>query len=647
MQAKRCLHVIVAPRLLQCFADHWSTRRLSLSYPGMNAPAASVGGPSGTSHRLAAATKDQSPLMRLLTLMKVEKRLLVWCAIFQGLQAATYVPFAASQGWLIDHVILRVAPLEPLTRSETIIWLLGFAAANLVLWPVHAWCTVRAFYYSQCLVRATVARMRRLIVDQLQRMSLSYFASRGTGAVSNQVTVDLSRVEGFLGSIANSFLIAQIIGVTTLVYLFFDNPILLGIAVVATPIQVVLIRVTRQRMQAAHQKVQISGESFSAKIVEFVSGMRHTKSFGNEDLAAAELARSIEDMRANGLAASMASRWLSMLMQFCFEFSSCGVLCVGAWFVYTKLITLGELWAFLSLYGFVRQAFMAWLGAYDIWMPAEPGMRKLLDLIESQEMEEYDHPQKQVDLRGEILFRGVSFTYPGATQEVLHGLDLHIPVGQKVGLVGETGAGKSSFLDLVLAFYNPSKGTLTWDGHDLAVVGRRQLRRAMVIMGQEAFLWNASLRENIRFGRPGATDAEVEVAARKAQAHEFIVQQENGYDTNCGERGAKLSGGQRQRVALARLFLRDQRIVILDEPTSALDLHTEAKLQVDLDLMCQGRTTFIVAHRLSTLRGVDRILVFSQGRIIEDGSPRDLLAIPDGHFARLHALQGAPIARPD
>ena len=223
--------------------------------------------------------------------------------------------------------------------------------------------------------------------------------------------------------------------------------------------------------------------------------------------------------------------------------------------------------------------------------------------------------------------------------------DGNIPAGQKVGLVGETGAGKSTFLDMITAIYTPSAGSLTWDGHDLAVIGRRQLRRAMVIMGQEAFLWNATLRENIRFGRPGASDAEVEVAARKAQAHEFISHQELGYDTVCGERGAKLSGGQRQRIALARIFLRDPRIVILDEPTSALDLDTEAKLQVDLDAMCLGRTTFIVAHRLSTLRGVDRILVFSQGRIVEDGTPQQLLARPGGHFARLDALQGAPITR--
>jgi len=624
----------------------WSVTPTTLASLAMDASAASDAGRSGASHRLAIATKGKGPLFRLLTLMKAERRTIVVGALFQALQALSYIPFAASTGWLIDHVVNRPATATPVPTATLGWWLVGFAVANLALWPIHAWFTVRAFNHSQNLVRATIARMRRLIVDQLQRMSLSYFATRGAGAVSNQVTVDLSRVEGFLGNIANTFLVAQFIGWGTVAYLAFVNPVLLAIALIATPIQIALMRFMRGRIQVAHQRVQKSGETFSSKIVEFVGGMRHTRSFGNEEMAAAELGRSIEEMRTHGLAASMLTRWLSMAMQFIFEYLTCVVWCVGGWFAIQGQITLGELVMFMGLYGYVRGAFGAWIQAYEAWVPAEPGMRALLDIIDSQELEDYVHPQKTVDLRGEIGLHGVSFAYPGTAQTVVAGIDLRIPAGQKLGLVGETGAGKSTFLDLITAIYSPSSGSLSWDGHELAVIGRRQLRRAMVIMGQEAFLWNATLRENIRFGRPGATDAEVEEAARKAQAHGFIIEQEHGYDTVCGERGAKLSGGQRQRIALARIFLRDPRIVILDEPTSALDLHTEAKLQVDLDAMCQGRTTFIVAHRLSTLRGVDRILVFSQGRIVEDGTPNELLARPGGHFARLHSLQNAPLAPP-
>jgi ATP-binding cassette subfamily B protein len=266
-------------------------------------------------------------------------------------------------------------------------------------------------------------------------------------------------------------------------------------------------------------------------------------------------------------------------------------------------------------------------------------MESLLSIIDSDEMEGYLHPKKQLALRGGIVFDHVTFAYPANTAPVLQDVSVTIRPGERIGLVGETGAGKSTFLDLVMAFYTPAQGRITYDDHDLADIGRRQLRRATAIMGQDAFLWNTTVRENIRYGRPAATDAEVEAAASKAQAHEFITKLENGYNTTCGERGAKLSGGQRQRIALARVFLRNPAIVVLDEPTSALDLETEARLQDDLDTLCAGRTTFIVAHRLSTLRSVERILVFSQGRIVEDGKPDELLARPDGHYARLWALQ--------
>jgi ABC-type multidrug transport system fused ATPase/permease subunit len=190
-----------------------------------------------------------------------------------------------------------------------------------------------------------------------------------------------------------------------------------------------------------------------------------------------------------------------------------------------------------------------------------------------------------------------------------------------------------------MGFYLPSGGELLYDGRPLAEIGLRQLRRHIAIMSQDAFIWNTTVQENIRYGRPGASDAEVMDAARKAQAHEFILNLAEGYKTVCGERGSKLSGGQRQRIALARVFLRNPRIIVLDEPTSALDVQTEARLLADLDTLCRDRTTFIVAHRLSTLRDVDRILVFHQGRIVEDGSREELLARPDGYFRRLHSMQ--------
>ncbi len=594
---------------------------------------------TASSGRLAIGTPQHTPLRRLWSLIAVEQRLLRWMLFFQAWQAVTYIPFWGATQYLIDHILNAPADRWAIGKG----WMITlFCLANLLWWPIHAWFTVRAFADQQRLIRATVARMRRMVVDQLQRMSINFFAARGAGALSNQVTVDLARVEGFLANVSTNFVVGLTVSFAAFAWLLVMNWRLALLSLVLVPAQFLLFKLTSQRLHVLNRRVQRTSEGFSAQIVEFIGGMRLTKSMGNEDLAANRLAGSIEDMRQAGYDASILSRWLALGVQFSMQFMPTVVWCVGGWmYLHAEStgVTLGQLIAFTGMLGLVSAGFHSFFGAWDAWITAKPGMEAVLGILDSEELEDYIHPQHKVELRGAIRFEDVTFAYPQGANPVLRGISLDIRPGERIGLVGETGAGKSTFLDLVLAFYTPRSGRLTWDGHELAVVGRRQLRRATAIMGQDAFLWNASIRENIRYGRPGATDAEVEAAAKKAQAHEFILHCDRGYDTPCGERGAKLSGGQRQRIALARVFLRDPRIIVLDEPTSALDLETEARLQADLDRLCQGRTTFIVAHRLSTLRAVDRILVFHQGEIVEDGRPADLLAKPDGHYARLHALQ--------
>lgn len=594
---------------------------------------------TSTSGRQAlAALPGRSALRRLVALLSVDRRLVWIMAVLQFLQAATYIPLHASVQWLIDHCINR-----PETDLKTKTLLAGaWALAVLAVWPIHAWFTVKAFACSQSLIRTTTARLRRLVVDQLQRMSLSFITRRGSGALSNQVTVDLGRVEGFLGNVAGNFMVGMSVSVAAAVWLLWMNWKLALIALLAIPLQMVLIRLTARRIQALNRKVQVSSEHFASRIVEFIGGLRLTKSLGNEDIASERMAVAIEDMRVAGLRQSVFTRWLWMGVQFLGEYTGTMAWTAAAIMCAMGQATLGEVVGFMATFGFVRAGFQTWMGAYDAWQQARPGMDSLLELLDSRELEDYHHVERHTEIRGRIEFADVSFRYPGADGVlVLDNLRVIIPAGQRVGLVGETGAGKSTFLDLVLGFYRPTSGTIAYDGLPVEQIGLRQLRRSCAIMGQDAFLWNTTIRENIRYGRPQASDAEVEEAARLAQAHDFILATEKGYDTACGERGGKLSGGQRQRLALARLFLRQPRIVILDEPTSALDLETEARLQDDLDRFCKGRTTFIVAHRLSTLRGVDRVLVFSKGRIVEDGPPAELLRRPDGHYARLHALSGA------
>jgi ATP-binding cassette subfamily B protein len=569
-------------------------------------------------------------LKRLLQLLFLDRKLALKGAVLQVFQALTFIPFTAAVGWFVDEVILKERGWE---------WVLGYALANLLWWPIHMWFTVRAYACTQMMVRMSVARLRRMTVDKLQSMSMSFFTRQGAGALSNKVTVDINRLEAFMNSVTNNTLVGVSIGVGTLVYLFWLNFLLALLSIALVPLQLLIIRLMRRKLHRLNVRVQQAGEGFSEKMVEFIAGMRLTKSFGNEDVVGMRLAHTIEHLKNSGYEASIATRWMMMLLQMVGQYMPVLIWSIGALFYWRGWVTMGELVAFVGLLNFVQQGINAGISAYEQWLPARPGLEAVIEILDSSDLDSLEAPPYPPAIRGKIEFCGVSFAYPGSDVPVLRDINLEIPQGQKVGLVGETGAGKSTFLDLVMAFYRPSQGEIYWDGRDLDAIGAMNLRRSTAIMGQDAFIWNDSIRENIRFGRASASDAEIEEAAVKAQADGFIRKLDHQYNTVCGERGGKLSGGQRQRLSMARIFLRDPSIVVLDEPTSALDAETEARLQIDLDAMCEGRTTFIVAHRLVTLKSVDRVLVFHEGRIVEDGSIEDLLKNPEGHFSHLYSLQ--------
>ncbi len=592
---------------------------------------------SPVSDRLKIASRGSSPLRRLFTLVLAERRLFITATIWQVLQSFSALPFAAGIQYLFDHVI-------PYAHEHRAWWAIAaYAGANVLLWPVHAWASVQAYAHAGMLNRISVARLRRIVIDQLQHLSLGFYTARGAGTVANQLTVDMGRVEGFLGSVGNGFVPGITLGIGATIYLLITNPVLASVALVGVPLQLFVLRQMQERINEHQRKVQASGETFAAKVVEFVAGMRVTKGLGTEDLAAADVGRSIEEIRRTGFDAAITSRWLGLWTQFAWFTTTTLIYAIGALGIAGFLgvqFTVGQVIAFMGMYGYIQAGAGAITSFIDTWSAAKPAMSKLVEILDSDELEDYLHPKADVTLHGALHFTDVRFRYPRTAKDTLHPFSLVIPAGQRVGLVGETGAGKTTFLDLVMGFYNPTGGTLTYDGMPLSDIGKRQLRRKTALMTQDAFLWNTSIRDNIRLGRPDASDADVEAAAKRAQAHDFILATDLGYNTRVGERGGRLSGGQRQRIALARVFLRNPAIVVLDEPTSALDLETESRLQDDLDQLCAGRTTLIVAHRLSTLRAVDRILVFKDGMIVEDGAPADLLTRVDGHYRHLRELSG-------
>jgi ATP-binding cassette subfamily B protein len=578
-------------------------------------------------------TIPRSTLRRLLGWALADRPALVRASVFQALQSISFVPFTAAVTWVVDTVLGHASERS---RADTLELLGAYAGLNVALWLVHGWLTVRAFASGQRIARAAIARLRQATVEKLEVLSLSVFARRGAGALSNQVTVDLGRVEGFVAGITGGLVPGLSLGVAALGYLIWKSPVLAGVASIAVPIQWLIMRLFQRRLEALHARVQTRGELFAGAMSELVMGMKHARALANEQRETASMREHIEAMRVAGLDAVVATTWAALGLQAAEQSMSVVVWCVGGWLYLEGQTTLGELIAFVALLAFVQSGVRAATTTFESWMAARPGAEAFFALLDSDEVEPFPGPVGR-SIDGAIELREVTFRYPGALRDSLTGVSLDIPRGQRIGVVGESGAGKSTLLDLVLGFHAPSEGEVRIDGAPLAEVGSRSVRQNAAVMGQEPFLWNATLRENVRLGRPDASDAEVERASLAAGLGPLLARLPEGLGTPCGERGALLSGGERQRVALARLFLRDPRIVLLDEPTSALDLETEAAIQPELDALLADRTAIVVAHRLGTIARLDRVIVLADGKIVEDGAPAELLADRASRLSRLAA----------
>ena len=305
---------------------------------------------------------SESPLRRFWGILNLDQAVLRAAAIFQVLQALTYLPFFAGVGILVDKVLQNPA----LTNHQRYLYILYYALANLALWPLHAWCTVNAFAKTQTLVREAVAQMRRLLVDKLQLMSLSFFTRRGSGALANQVTVDLGRVETFLSNVVGTFLIQMSLCFGALVYLLWLSPLLTLVTLLAIPLQYVVVRRMRRQLERLNQHVQESSENFSARVVEFIGGMRVTKSLGNEERVANELSEVIERVRGAGIEASIKMRWVSMGIQIIMEYTGVIVWCLGGVLYLRGTLPLGSLVVFTSTFGFLRDVEHLWKAGFAL-----------------------------------------------------------------------------------------------------------------------------------------------------------------------------------------------------------------------------------------------------------------------------------------
>lgn len=478
------------------------------------------------------------------------------------------------------------------------------------------------------------ASLRFDLYRHLQGMSLGYFQRKQTGVLMSILTSDVQRLQG-AAMLLKDGLAQPVVAVFILIRLIVLSPGMTLFAVVVVPLMALAIQRITRRLRSLSTDLQSRTGQLNARMEESLSAARVVQSFGAEDRESARFAHENDGVLQTTLRAVRRTALLGPAVDWIGALAVCVCLYAGA-----KIgVSSGAFLEFVFLASQLANA-VGSLGnlrgnAEEMLGAADRVFHEILD--ETPKVSDRTGATELPVPNGRIEFSGVCFGYDPA-ELVLRDVDLRVEPGEVVALVGPTGSGKSTLADLVLRFHDPDQGAVRIDGHDIRDVTLASLRRHIAVVPQRTVLFSGTISGNIAYGRPDATSAEIEAAARAANAHDFIVQRPGGYQTPVGERGETLSGGQAQRIAIARALLTDPRILVLDEATSALDTATEEQVRQALQTLMRGRTTLVIAHRLSTIADADRIVVLDQGRIVETGTWSELIAL-GGRFAELVQVQ--------
>ena len=501
--------------------------------------------------------------------------------------------------------------------------------------------TVTSFL-GQYLLRWTgeriIADFRQRLYTHLHRLSLQYFANERIGDITSRLTNDVAALRRAATSVLSAFLSRSLSLLGSMGIMIVLNW-RLSIAVLAVvPIATLIARYYGQRVREISRRVQDCLADSTAVAEETLSVIQVVKAFARSAYESRRYRESVEALFEAARYNALVSTLLSALVGFTFYLVLAAIFWFGGMEVLSGRLSQGDLVAFIFYTLAIAQGTRVMSQIYTAINNAIGASERVFELLDTKpEIEDAPDASPLPPVRGHVRFAQVSFGYePGKL--VLGDLSFEVHPGQTVALVGPSGAGKTTILRLIQRFIDPSGGQVLIDDHDLRTVQVQSLRRQVAVVSQDIQLFGTSIRENIRYGRLSASDEEIERASRAANAHAFILELREGYDTLVGERGAKLSGGQRQRIAIARALLSDARILLLDEATSSLDSASEALVQDALKRLMEGRTTFIVAHRLATVRAVDRIVVIASGRIVQEGTHRALMT-QQGLYATLAVYQ--------
>ncbi len=484
--------------------------------------------------------------------------------------------------------------------------------------------------------------MRRDVYARLQRLPVNYFDQRASGDLMTRVIEDVNSVERVLidGTEQGVVALVGVFGVGAI--LFYQNPMLALVAMSPIPILAAGALWYTLTAHKRYRKQREASSAMNALLMDNLQGVRQIKAFGREAHEDARFTERAARLREGTLGIMRVWAIYQPTMGFAGAIGFALVLWVGGRMVIHGDMEPGALVGYLLYLGMFYTPIGQLHGLNQLLQSGRAAGERVLDILDSTEERTDGKPRQPVrpPVRGEVVYENVSFSYEGDAERrtVLKGISLHAQPGQIIALVGPTGAGKSTIVNLLPAFYEPTAGRITVDGQDVSTLALASLREHISVVSQEPFLFNGTIRENILYGKLTATEDELIAAAKAANCYEFIARLPEGFDTAVGERGVKLSVGEKQRVSIARALLKNSPILILDEATASVDTATERLIQEALEHLMRGRTSFVIAHRLSTIRNADQILVLRQGEIIERGTHEELLR-RDGLYAKLARIQ--------
>jgi ABC transporter fused permease/ATP-binding protein len=574
--------------------------------------------------------------MVIFRYLKPYKRVFISGLIFIALSSGTTMAFPYLLKQLIDSAHGDVTRHLPYSPGTIALIMIGVLAMQMVF----SFLRIYLFTY---VGENAVADMRKDIYSRLIMMPMDFFAQRRVGELSSRLTADVSQIQDAVTSVLAEILrgiLTLIIGLGLILYI---SPKMTGLMLSVVPVIIIIALIFSKFIRKASKEAQDQLADSGTVVQETLQGISNVKAFSNEWYEIGRYHKSVSNVVKLAI---RNGRFRGLFVSFML-FSVFGAIVLVVWYgaglMQQGLLSFGDLTAFVVYTAFVGGTMAGFAELYTQLQKTLGATQRVRDLLK-ENVEEVTLAKPVADdkfrLSGDVSLQHIAFSYPSRREiTVLKDITINAKAGQQIAIVGPSGAGKSTLVSLLLRFYDPAGGKILFDGKDSADIPLTQLRSQMALVPQDILLFGGTIFENIAYGKPDATLEEVKAAAAKANAHDFISNFPEGYETIVGERGIKLSGGQRQRIAIARAILKDPVILLLDEATSSLDSESEALVQDALHNLMQNRTSFVIAHRLSTIRNADQIIVLEDGLVKERGTHHELIKLEEGLYRNLNKLQ--------